>query len=58
MVYFIRWISCGIKEKLLVERYYNCKLNLNLLQKKNLFSKNVHDKTEQGAGVTTSECYN
>ena len=29
MVYFIRWISCGIKEKLLVERYYNCKLMMH-----------------------------
>ena len=32
MVYFIRWISCGIKEKLLVERYYNCKLFGNAIK--------------------------
>ena len=54
MVYFIRWISCGIKEKLLVERYYNCKLCFQTF-KMNRCSENVLDKTEQGAGYTTSE---
>ena len=62
MVYFIRWISCGIKEKILVERYYNCKSNLHaryrsIVRKNIYFSENVLDETQQGIGDTTSERY-